>query len=183
MLDRAGSGFAEQRLELCEGVLDWIEVWRIWREEHQPRADGLDGTTDGGAFVRRQVVEDDDVTGAERRHEHLLDVGKEPLAGHRAVEDYRRCHAGQPQRDGKGRRLPVAVWDARAEPLAARCSTVQPGHLGASPGLIDEHEGVGIKVELALEPGLATGHDVGTILLRCMPGLFFRDLPANEEPP
>jgi len=49
---------------------------------------------------------------------------------------------------------------------------VQPGHLGAGSSFVDEHEAVRVEVELALERRAAAHHDVGTILLRCMPGLF-----------
>ena len=49
---------------------------------------------------------------------------------------------------------------------------MQSGHLGAGPGLVDEHEAVRIEIELALEPRLAPAQDVGTILLGGMPGLF-----------
>ena len=43
-----------------------------WRS---PRAHAFDGHIDRGLFVHRQVVEDHGVAGAQRWHEHLLEVG------------------------------------------------------------------------------------------------------------
>ena len=48
------------------------------------------------------------------------------------------------------------------------------GHLGRSPGLIDEHQALGIEIELGFEPGFASPYDVGTLLLRGVGGLFLR---------
>jgi hypothetical protein len=51
--------------------------------------------------VGRQVVHHDDVVGLERRDQHLLDIGEERLAGHRAIEHHRRGQAIAPQRGDK----------------------------------------------------------------------------------
>ncbi len=65
-----------------------------WKEE-QLRTDRLDGFADGGALMRRQVIHDEDIAEAEPRSQDLLGIGEEPVAGHRAVKDHRRGHAGQ----------------------------------------------------------------------------------------
>lgn len=70
LIDGAGSGFAQYRLELGEGIFDGIEVGRVGRKGQERGAGRLHGILDGGAFVRRQVVEDHDIAGAQRRHEH-----------------------------------------------------------------------------------------------------------------
>lgn len=41
-------------------------------------------------------------------------------------------------------------------------------------GLVDEHEALGIEIELAVEPGLALLQDVGPLLLGRVRGLFLR---------
>jgi hypothetical protein len=66
----------------------------------------------------------------------------------------------------------MAVWDARPEPLASQGPSPQAGHVGGRPGFVDEGQPCLIKVELALEPRLAPRHDIGTVLLQCMRGLF-----------
>src|SRR3954467_3492673 len=58
---------------------------------------------------------------------------------------------------------------------------VVPGHGGGSPGLIDEHQPSGIKVALALEPGLAPLADVGPVLLGGMRGLFLRVIWCRRQ--
>src|SRR3954466_663268 len=63
---------------------------------------------------------------------------------------------------------------ASPQPPPARGPPVAPGHVGGSPGLVDEDQPFGIEIELALEPGLAPPADVGTILLGGMRRLFLR---------
>ena len=121
----------------------------------------------------REVVQDHDVPRREGRDQHLFDVAEEPSPVHRSVQHHRRGHSGEPQRPDEGGGLPVSVRDRGAQALAAGGSAVKAGHLGRGTRLVDEHQALGVQVELALEPGAATPQDVGTILLRRMPGLFF----------
>jgi hypothetical protein len=48
------------------------------------------------------------------------------------------------------------------------------GHVGSGPRLIDEHEALGIEIELAVEPALPLPQDVGPVLLDGVPDLFLR---------
>ena len=59
-------------------------------------------------------------------------------------------------------------------PFAAPAPAMAPRHVGGRPGLVDEHQLLGIKVELAVEPVLALLQDVGTVLLGGVRGLFLR---------
>lgn len=68
----------------------------------------------------------------------------------------------------------MAVRHAGAEPLAATAATVVARHVGGGPGLVDEHQALGVEIELALEPRLAPLYDVGPALLARMGGLFLR---------
>jgi hypothetical protein len=67
----------------------------------------------------------------------------------------------------------MTVRDGGAQALTARCPAMKPRHFGAGAGLVDEHQALRIEVELAFEPCLASPQDVGTVLLRGMPGIFF----------
>src|ERR671938_331933 len=60
------------------------------------------------------------------------------------------------------------------QPPTPGCPSVTPGHVGGSPSLVDEHQPRGIKIQLALEPGLAPLADVGPVLLGGMRRLFLR---------
>jgi hypothetical protein len=62
----------------------------------------------------------------------------------------------------------VSERDAGAQPLAPPATAIAPRHVGAGPGFVDEDQLLGIKIELAIEPVLASLQDVRAILL----GLF-----------
>jgi hypothetical protein len=49
---------------------------------------------------------------------------------------------------------------------------VATSHLGRGSGLIDEHEPIGVKIQLVGEPGLTAVQDVGAALLVCVRRLF-----------
>ncbi len=67
----------------------------------------------------------------------------------------------------------MAVRVAHSQPLAPPTATVAARHVGRCPGLVDEHQPLGIEVELAIEPSLALAQDVGTVLLNRVPDLFY----------
>ena len=71
----------------------------------------------------------------------------------------------------------MSEGDAGAQALAPPATTMAPCHVGGRPGLVDEDQLVGVEIELAVEPLLATEQDVGTILLRRVAGLFLRVIP------
>jgi hypothetical protein len=57
---------------------------------------------------------------------------------------------------------------------------VATSHLGRGSGLIDEHETLGVEVQLAVEPGLTAVQDVGAALLVRVRRLF---LSVIRRPP
>lgn len=68
----------------------------------------------------------------------------------------------------------MAMRHADPKPLAAPATPVAAGHVGGCPGLVDEHQPVGIEVELILEPLFTPGQDVGAVLFGGVRGLFLR---------
>jgi hypothetical protein len=74
----------------------------------------------------------------------------------------------------EGRRFPMAVRHAHAQPVAARHPPISARHVGRGPGLVDENEAFGIEVGLSLEPVLPSLHDVRTLLFAGVRGLFLR---------
>ncbi len=117
-----------------------------------------------GAPMRCQIVHHGDIALPERRDQHLLDIGQEGIAVHRAIEDHQRGHATQPQCAGEGCCFPVAMRDRSAASLSSFSAAAQPGHLGGRPCLVDEDQMLGIEVRLRVEPGLAPRGDVGPFL-------------------
>lgn len=71
----------------------------------------------------------------------------------------------------------MAVWVTHPQPLAPPAAAMAARHVGRRPGLLDEHQPLGVEVELAIEPVLARTQDVGAILLDRVPGLFLRVIP------
>lgn len=154
------------------------------REEAQGSDGGFDGLADVGCLVARQVVHDDDVAWLKLGGENLLHVGDEGLAVDGAVDDH-GCHlAGVALTRDERCGLPVPMGNAGAQTLAPGRPSVPPRHAGGRSGLVDEHQAVGIKVELALEPGPVPAQDVGPVFLGRVEGLFFaRNLVTVEEAP
>src|SRR6202047_1444411 len=76
-------GFSEKCFEVCEDLLDWIEVRRVRRQKQEMSASSANGAADRAAFVRAEVIHDNDVAGAQRRSEHLFDISLKlsPLIG------------------------------------------------------------------------------------------------------
>ena len=66
--------------------------------------------------------------------------------------------------------------------LAFGAAAVAAGHVGRGPGFVDEHEPLGIEVELAVEPVVPLPQDVGAVLLeRHGQSFFARHAVTNEE--
>ena len=95
--------------QLGEGELDRIEVGAVGRREAPTRADAFNRRLHLRLFVHREVIEDDDVAGAERRDEHLLDICEKRGIIDRPVEDGGRRQPLDPQRGHDRVRLPMAV--------------------------------------------------------------------------
>ena len=123
----------------------------------------------------------DDVAGAQFGDEHLGDISFEPVAIDRAIEHHRRDHATYAQSGDQRGGLAVAVREAHPQPLAFRAATMAAGHVGGSPGLVDEHEPFRLQIDLAVEPVPALLQDVGTVLLDCMASLFLRVMPRRTK--
>ncbi len=79
--------------ELGEDLFDGIEIGAIGRQEQEMRTDGPDGGSGGLAFVRAEVVEDDDVAFGQRGSENLRDVCCENICVDRPVDHPRGVDA------------------------------------------------------------------------------------------
>ena len=85
-VEGARGGLSHMPFELGEELFDRIEVGRVFGKEQQPSSRGLDGGADRLAFMRSEIVEDDNVVAFERRNEELLDIGEKQFAIDWAVE-------------------------------------------------------------------------------------------------
>lgn len=164
-LDGSLGSLAQERFELCEDLLDRIEIGTIWRQEEQLGSDGSKGTTHGFGFVTAEIVDDNNIAGSERRQKKLLDIGAEALAVDRSIDDARRVDPVVAQRRQKGQRSPMSVRNLAQEPVTTRCPAAQARHVGLGPGLVDKDQTRWIKPILIGFPPCASAGDVGTILL------------------
>ena len=117
--------------------------------------------------MHRQIVQHDDVAGAQRRCEHLFDVGEEAHAIDRTVEDGGGREAGHAQCGEKGRRVPAPVGGVVDHALAPLPTPVAANQIGPPATFIQKHEPRGIPGRgglLPRRPGLC--HD--------RPGVFGR---------
>ena len=79
---------------------------------------------------------------------HLLNIGAEAFAVDWAVEQARCGEAVAAQGAKESQRPPVAVWREAAHSLAFWPPSVQWGHVGLDPGLVNKDQASGVEVGL-----------------------------------
>lgn len=124
------------------------------------------------ALAAGEIVHDDDVVLVHFRDQHRADVGFKGIAVDGTVKHEGRGDAGVAQTHDEGGGLPVAKEDARAQPLAHRRPAIAPRHVGGAPGLIDEDQVRGIKIELVVELRFAPLADIWPLSLGGVGCLF-----------
>ena len=119
-----------------------------------------------------QIVHDDDIVGLEGGGQNLRDVGSKGWAIHGRIEHPGCCDALKAQGGNESHGLPMAERDLGLQALAPGRPTVETGHLGVDPGLIDEDQALGIDEALRGVPDPAPGGHVGTILFCGLQAFF-----------
>lgn len=159
--------------DFCEGLLDRIEVWRIWRQVPEPGVCGADHLSYSYGLVRAEIVHDDDVAWLKHGDELLLDIGAEAFAVDRSVEDARCGEPITAQRADEGERAPMAVRGEAAQAFAFRPPASQRGHVGLDPVreprvslTIDKDQPTRIELSLKGTPALSSARDIGAGLLK-----------------
>ena len=148
IVDGALLGRAHPVLDLGEGLLDRIEVGRVWRQIPEPCTGSFDEAAQCSRLVTAEVVHNDDVTRLKLRDENLLYIGAEAFAVDRAVEQARCGEAVAAQGAKESQRPPVAVWRKAPQPLAFLSPSAQWGHVGLDPGLVDKDQASRVEVGL-----------------------------------
>ena len=172
MVEAPRSRRSHECFQLCKGLLDGIEVRTVGRQEAESCAGPFNRGLDLRLFVHRQVVEDDDVAGMQRRHKDLFDVREERRVINRAIE-----HGGsgefvdaQPRHDRV--RLPMAVRRIVAQPDAARTASVATQQISGDTGFVDEDVGARVVQRLRVLPAPPRRGDVRPSLLVGVYGFF-----------
>ena len=171
-LDGSFLCFAQERFELGEDLLDWVEVGAVGWQEEEPCAGISDCPAHGLSLVASEVVHDDDIAGPERRHQHLAYISGEPFPVDRPVEHKGSVDPVVAQRGDEGHGAPVAVGGLGAEGPSPGIPAVRADHVGLGPGLVNEDQPRWIKPSLIFFPPQALAGDVRTILLGGEHGFF-----------
>jgi len=138
--------------ELCEDLFDRVEVGAIGRQEQEFSADVFDGFTNGVAFMRGQIVHDDDIARSEFAHEEFYDISFEDGAIHRARDYQRRDDAVMAKTSDKGGGLPMSVRRLAQKALAARGPAIPRRHVGCCAHFVEKDKPGGIKTLLIAPP-------------------------------
>jgi hypothetical protein len=80
--------------------------------------------------VGAEIVHHDDVAWGEGWYQNLLDIGKEHIAVHGAVNDAWSGERVGAQASDKGRVFPMTVRNFSDQSFPARRSAAQSGHVG-----------------------------------------------------
>jgi len=156
---------AQERFQFGEGEFDGVEVGAVGRQESEVRACGLNRGSHLGLFVHRQVVEDDDVAGLQRRHQDLLDVGQEARIVDGAIEDSGRAQAVRPQPYDDRVRLPVPTRRVIVEACAPKTPTVAAKQVRRDATFIEKDVLPCVAQRQPVSPTAAFSGDVGAPLL------------------
>jgi hypothetical protein len=113
--------------------------------------------------VAAEIVHNHDVTGTERREQHLLDVDAEAVAVDWALKKSWRFDAIMSQGGQERHGFPAAVWNLGGKPLAARRPSPQCCHIGPGPRLVDEDQTLRFDPILIFNPPGSPPCDVATI--------------------
>ena len=160
VLERPGPSGAQERLQLGKREFDRIEIGTVGRQEPEVRADGFDCDPNLGLFVSREIIEHDDIAGAQRRREDLLDVRQERRVVDRAIKD-RRCHqAVETQRRNHGVRLPVTAGRVIAESRAHRTAPIAAQQVGGHATFVEKYILADITQRLPGPPVAARRRDI-----------------------
>ena len=162
----------EKRLQFREGLFDRIEIRTVRRQKPEMRAGTLDGRADVGVFVHGEVVEDDDIPGPQRGHEHLLDVGAKARGVDRPIE-----HGGRRQRLGAqggddGLRVPMTARGVVVEAGPTRTPAVAAQQVGGYAALVQKDVATGVVQGQPLPPVATLRRDVRPSLFVGVYGFF-----------
>lgn len=162
----------QDRFEFREDEFNRIEIRTVRRQKPERGARLLDGGPRGGMFVHGQVIEHDDVVGAQCGDEDLLDVGDEGRLIDRSVEHGRRREPVAPERGENRVGLPVAEGRVIDESLAAETAAVPPEQIRRHATFVEKHQARRIQAGRGRAPVPTGDHNIGAGLFSGVYGFF-----------
>ena len=164
MVERARPRSAEERLQFGEGEFDRIEVGTVGREKSQERSSLFNRLAYRGLLVGREIVEHDDITGAQRRRQDLLHVGAKGVGVNRSIEYGRRGQLPGAERRDHGMRLPVTARGVIPNARAAQAAGVATQQIRGHARFVDEDVLSRITQRQRLTPLAPSGRDIRSTL-------------------
>jgi len=158
--------------DLGEDLFDGVQVGAVGRQEPESGAGGLDGGANGLGLVTSEIVHDDDVAGVQGLNELLFDIGQEAHPVDGAVEDARCRQPVAAQRRQERHGAPTAVRRIAPQTLIFRPPAPDRRHVGLDPGLVYEHQALGIKLGLQGLPAPTPARHIGPAPLKGEQGFF-----------
>ena len=124
-----------------------------------------------GALMAPEVIHHHDIARLQLRIQDLVDIVLEELA---VDGPSRTMGATMPLLRSPATKVVVVQWPCgtATRSRSPRRAAVGARHLCGGPGLVDKHQPIRIKVDLAFEPLVASAQDVRPILLRGATRLF-----------
>ena len=172
MVEAARPRGAEERFQFGERELNRIEIGTVGRQELEARAALFHGRPYLRLFVRREIIQHDDIARLERRREDLLDIRQKRGVIDRSIKDRRRGEAVKPQRHDDRVRLPMAARRVITEARAARAPSVAAQQIRRDAALVEKEIVPDVAERLHAAPVAARGRDVRTTLFVGVYGFF-----------
>ncbi|MGA9777473.1 MAG: hypothetical protein WBS33_04315 [Verrucomicrobiia bacterium] len=138
--------------EFGESQFNGIEIGAVRRQVADANPASRKQPTDVMDFVGGKVVEDERVTRAQLRTEHLLQINREDLGIDGAFDQKGSFDPVLAQGRNESGALPVAVREGADTTLAHRAATMVAGHLGVQAGFINKHQLADIPAGLLPSP-------------------------------
>ena len=160
----AGGGLTQMRFEFGESQFNRIEIGTVRRQVTDANPSRRKQLVDVMDFVGGEIVEDEGVTLAQLRTEHLLKISRKNLGIDGTFDQKGSFDAFMAQGRNEGGALPVAMRDGADTTMAHRAATMVAGHLGIQAGLINKHQSADIPAGLLLSPMPPGGFNVRPIL-------------------
>jgi hypothetical protein len=131
---------SQARLDLGPAFFDGGEIGRIRRQIEQPDASGGTSSSDARHFMRTQIIQNEELTWAQLRQQHLLEKGQKDRAIREAFDRHGGNHPRETQRAEHGHMAASIDGLCRQRSLAPRRTGVEMGHRLMAPSFIEKDE-------------------------------------------
>jgi hypothetical protein len=140
------------RLDLRPAQFNRIEVGRVGRQEFQACPFGFDELADMRCLVRRQIINQDNISAAQGRDQHLCDVHLKSGTIHAPFQNPGRLNALPAQGSNQGI-VRARITGGGFDHALPRCrAPKQTGQAQIHPAFIDEFQALNQRTEVLGNP-------------------------------